>query len=362
MIITLLVFLAILAVLVIVHELGHFLAAKWNGVVVEEFAFGFRPKLWGKKIGETFYAINAIPLGGYVRMRGENDGVTGPGALNNKKIWQRVTIMLAGPLANLIFGWIILMVLFWTGFQPLFPGVAKNRFVTQTATVAALAIAPNSPASEAKLIPGDTFISVAGEKVATAEEFISVISNHLGEPTTLIIQEGKKVRTVQLTPRAHPPAGQGAIGITLGSAGSVKASGWHAPLAAAIETGRLIGLSIAGFGHFLATLVVHQQVSSDVTGLVGVGVLTGVARRLGFAYLMQLVLMISIGLGIVNLLPILPLDGGQIIALGYEKAAGRPLSEAQLGRLVTLGLVIVAALFVIVTYKDLTRLNFFHRL
>lgn len=362
MLITLLVFLAIIALLVFVHELGHFLVAKWNGVVVEEFAFGFKPRIWGKQIGETFYAINAVPLGGYVKMLGEGDQSNAPGSFKTKTIFQRFQVMVAGAVMNLLLGWVLLTILFWVGFQPLFPGVARDPFVHQTSTVLVTGIAANSPAESAGLKSGDQIIAINGQKSATAEEFIATVGNFLGQPIQLSVKESDTTKTVMLTPRVHPPAGQGAIGVALTSSGNVKAGLFAAPAAALYETGRIIGLSITGFGHFVSGLVVHQQVSPDVTGLVGVGVLTGVARRLGLTYLIQLVIMITIGLGVVNLLPILPLDGGQIVALGYEKAAGRPLNDKQMSALVAVGLAIVLLLFVVVTYKDILRFNIFGRL
>ncbi|HSX42196.1 MAG TPA: M50 family metallopeptidase [Candidatus Saccharimonadales bacterium] len=362
MLITLLVFLAIIALLVFVHELGHFLVAKWNGVVVEEFAFGFKPRIWGKKIGETFYAINAVPLGGYVKMLGEGDDAAGPGSFKSKTIFQRFQVMVAGAVMNLLLGWVLLTILFWVGFQPLFPGVAKDPFVHQTSTVLVTGVSAGSPAQTAGLKAGDQIVAINGEKSATAQEFIASVGSFLGQPVNLTVKENNVAKTVVVTPRVHPPAGQGAIGVALTSSGNVKAGLLAAPAAAIYETGRIIGLSVAGFGHFVATLVAHQRVSQDVTGLVGVGVLTGVARRLGLTYLAQLVVMITIGLGVINLLPILPLDGGQIVALGYEKAAGRPLNEKQLNALVAIGLGIVLLLFVVVTYKDIVRFNIFQRI
>lgn len=363
MIITLLVFLAILGLLVFIHELGHFLSAKRNGVTVHEFAFGFRPRLWSKKIGETEYAINLIPLGGYVRMEGESDQDSVlPGSFRVKTVFQRFQIMIAGVVMNFLLGWLILIILFAVGFQPLFPGVAKDPFVRTTAVILITGVNAGSPAAGAGLQPGDQVISVNRQKAATAEEFISQVANTLDRPTTLVVKRDKELKTVTVTPRSHPPQDQGAIGVDLAATGSVKTPWYLAPLAGLYETVRITGLTVAGFGHFLATLIVHQRVSPDVTGIVGVGVLTGITRRLGLTYLAQLVMMITIGLGVINLVPILPLDGGHIVALAYEKIAGRPLSERQLGALTTIGIALVALLFVVVTYKDLVRFNVFGRL
>jgi regulator of sigma E protease len=160
-----------------------------------------------------------------------------------------------------------------------------------------------------------------------------------------------------VTPRVNPPPGQGAIGVAVGQIGQVRSLWYKAPVAALYETGRVIGISAVGFVDFVKNFVVKQEVSEDVTGIVGVGALTGVARRMGFDYLAQLVALISIGLGVVNLMPILPLDGGHIAVLGYEKITRRPLTERQFSIFATAGLAFILLLFVVVTFKDFVRFD-----
>lgn len=361
MLITTLVFLAVIGLLVFVHELGHFLAAKRAGVLVEEFAFGFRPRLLAKKIGETTYAINLIPLGGYVKLYGEKAEETGDRAFTHKSIAQRLMIMIAGSTMNLLLGWLVLTVLFIAGFQPIFPGVSDNPLVKGGKVIAISRINPNSPAEAAGLAAGDKISAVDGQALST-ESFIKYVNERRGQSVKLTVETNGQIREVNVTPRDNPPAGEGVLGVALVSGNKVQTSVLAAPVAAAYETGRLIGVSAKGFALFVRDLVVTQKVSEDVTGLIGVGALTGVARRLGIEYLAQLVVMISIGLGVLNLMPILPLDGGHIAALGYEKAVGRPLSERQLGALTSIGLAFVLLIFVLVTAKDILRFRVFERL
>lgn len=361
--ITTLVFLLILGILVFIHELGHFLAARRVGVRVEEFAFGFRPRILAKKVGETVYAFNLIPLGGYVRMFGEDKKEKGPRSYSHKTVGQRLFILVAGATMNLLLGWVILSVLFIVGFQPLFPGVGANPFVNERPSVAVKAVNPNSPASAAGLVEGDQILAIDGQTLGSDQEFITDVKAKNGQPISLRVKSvGVSNRDISITPRQNPPSGEGALGILITSQGQVRSQWYKAPLAGLYETGRIIGLSVVGFVDFVTGLVVHQKVSENVTGLVGVGVATGVLRHMGIIYLAQLVLLVSIGLGVVNLMPIMPLDGGHIAALFYEKIARRPLTDKQLGYLISGGLAFVLLMFVLVTYKDVIRFNILSRI
>lgn len=352
---TLLIFLLILGLLVFIHELGHFLMAKRAGVRVEEFAFGFRPRLWSVKRGDTTYALNLIPLGGYVKMKGEDKETKGRDSYRNKTIGQRGLILVAGSVMNLLLGWVIMTVLFATGFSPLFPGVGTNPFIIEKPTVRIESVVPETPAAEAGLKAGDIVQKVDDEVIGNEQEFAVLLSSKKGQTVVLnLVRDGQPVE-VKATPRVNPPAGQGALGVVIGSEGEVRSSIIQAPLAGLYETGRIIAASAVGFVVFVKDLIFSQQVSDEVTGLIGVGVATDRVRHLGFDYLAQLVLIVSIGLGVVNLMPILPLDGGHLVVLGYEKIAGRPLSERQLGLLASLGLAFVFLLFIVVTFKDIIR-------
>ncbi len=362
MFVTLLVFLLILSVLVYVHEFGHYFVARRNGVRVHEFAFGFRPRLFAKKIGQTEYAVNAIPLGGYVRLHGEQVDETGPDSFRSKTAFQRFQILVAGAKMNLALAWLVLTGLFMAGFDPLMPGIASNPFIASTQQVSVVRTLPNSPAAEAGLAEGDVIKMVNNQTVATDQEFVALVAREKGKSVTLVVTRSGVEQTVTLSARANPPAGEGALGVAIRSSGEVRSTVIAAPAAAIYETGRIIGLSAKGVVDFGKNLLIRGKVSEDVTGLIGIGALTGVTRRLGVEYLLQLVAVVSIGLGVINLFPILPLDGGHIAALGYEKLAGRPLSERQLGALAGVGLALVFALFVIVTYKDIVRFQVFERI
>lgn len=361
---TTVIFIAILGLLIFIHELGHFLAAKRAGVRVEEFAFGFKPRLFAKTVGETTYAINLIPLGGYVKMYGEDETEAGPRSYRSKTIFQRFTILIAGVLMNFLLGWLIMTILFIVGFSPLFPGVGSNPFISSTKQITIQDIAKGSPADLAGLKSGDTILKVDDSPIAVDQEFIMAINSRAGESVNITFfheNSPDKTETISVIPRVNPPAGQGALGVTIRSLGEVRATPLEAIPAGLYESGRIFIASAVGFVTFVSDLVSKQRVSEQVTGLIGVGALTDATRKLGIDYLAQLVGLVSIGLATINLMPILPLDGGHLAALLYEKVMGRPLTERQLGGLATVGLAFVILVFVVVTYKDVLRFGLVNR-
>lgn len=362
MLVTTLVFIAVLGLMVFVHELGHFLVARKNGVRVDEFAFGFKPRLFSKKVGDTTYAINLIPLGGYVRMAGESDDQTGPDSYKTKSPLQKVYILVAGSTMNALLGILIFSILFIAGFEPFISGVANNPFINEKPAVSVGLIQENSPAAVSGFKTDDKIISVNGETIVLDQEFISRIKKFAGEPVLIQVDRNGSLLDLTVTPRIDPPAGQGALGVGIATTGQVRSAWYLSPLAATYETGRIIGLSAVSFVSFIKDLLVTQKVSEDVTGIVGVGALTGVARRLGVEYLAQLVAIISIGLGVVNLMPILPLDGGHIGVIIYEKISRRKLSEKAFGQIATAGLVFILFIFLAVTFKDFIRFDVIGRL
>lgn len=361
MFITLFAFLVILGVMVFVHELGHFLVAKRLGIKIEEFAFGFRPRLWSRTIGETTYAINLIPLGGYVKMFGESDGQTGPRSYRSLQPISRVAILVAGSTMNLLMAWLILTVLFVTGFQPLTPNATKNPFITEKPTTTVAKIIHGAPAELSGFSLGDQIIALNGQALEDGAEFVEKIRTLNGQSATVTVKRSNQTFDLTVTPRVNPPIGQGAIGVALSTSGQVRTLWSKAPLAALDETGRIIKVSVGGFIGFGRDLVVKHEVSENVTGIIGVGILTGLTRRMGFEYLVQLVALISVGLAVVNLMPILPLDGGHIAVVIYEKATHRALTERQFSLVAGFGLALILLIFLTVTFKDLVRFNILGR-
>lgn len=362
MLVTLIVFIAIIGLLVFVHELGHFLAARKMGVKVKEFAFGFKPRIWGKKIGDTTYAINAIPLGGYVHMKGEADKEGGDDSYNTKSPAAKALILISGVLMNFLLGIVLLVILFIAGFEPLIGGIGSNPFVKSLQEVKITDINSNSPAEAAGLKIDDIVTTVNDKKIASDQEFIIEISRNRGESVEIGLLRAGQEKSVSVVPRTDPPEGEGPLGVGISSSGEVSTSVLNSVPAAVYETGRIASLSAIGFGGFIKNLVVEQEISEDVTGIIGVGAATGIARRLGWEYVVQLVIVVSIGLAIVNLVPILPLDGGHLAVVGYEAVTKRKLGERGLNYFAGFGLLFIIFLFVVVTSRDFIRFQVWDRL
>src|SRR3989344_3612168 len=211
------VFFLVLSILVIVHEFGHYIVAKKNGIWVEEFGFGLPPRLFGKKIGDTIYSINALPFGGFVRLHGEmtEDGVTKPKmAFINKSLWAKTAVITAGVIMNFLLA-IVAFGIVYSHY-----GIPKP-----TGEVKVIDIATNSPAQLAKILVGDIVKKVDNEEVKSVSEFVSKIENKKGKKVVLELQD----RKITITPRAEPPAGEGPLGVSITSTQNYFPPLWQAP-------------------------------------------------------------------------------------------------------------------------------------
>ncbi len=362
MLITGLVFILILGLLVFVHEFGHFWVARKVGVTVHEFAFGFRPRLFSWKRGETTYAINLIPLGGYVRLEGEDADTGKKGSLMGKPPVKRILIFIAGVVMNLVLGWLLLVLAYGIGCYSLSPTFESHAGVVTDRSIYVGTVNPNSPASVAGLHKGDKIVAVAQQPVADALPMIQIFKQKAGQSVDVTYErQGVKAET-QLVPRQNPPQGEGAIGITVEQSSITRTAWYRAPWVALQETGAEIKSSFVGFIGFISKLIVRQQVDENVAGIVGVGSAVGVVRRLGISTLMQFTALISINLAVLNILPVPPLDGGHVLFTALEAIRKKPVKEAYRGWITIGGLIAILLLFVIVTYQDLARLAIFESL
>lgn len=289
----LLTFILGIAVLIFVHELGHFLAARLLKVEVEEFGIGFPPRL--VKLFErngTIYSLNAIPLGGFVRPKGENDP-TVEGGLAAASPWVRLGVVSAGPLMNLIVGVILGVLLFYS----------MGDRITEKVLIAS--IAPNSPAAAAGLQVGDLVLQVNDQPITSTTALQNIVAQNLGVPITMLIQRGDQTLTLHLTPRANPPEGQGPLGVALDnptqpiSLGTAVQRG----VGAVYENARSILL--------LPVRFLRGEAEPQEGRLVGYKGMFDIYQRLQSP--LWFFMAISISLGVVNLLPIPALDGGRIL-------------------------------------------------
>ena len=434
---SLLAFLFVLGVLVFVHELGHFLVARYHGVRCLTFSLGFGPKILQTKRGDTVYCISAIPLGGYVKMAGEtvDDRREGrPDEFLSKTKWQRFQILIAGPAMNLALAVVILAgVLLQQGAQV--PLYREQPPVIGT-------VAEDSPAEAAGILPGDLILSMAGRPVETWDELELLIMERADREVEVALRRDGEVRAVRVTPVGRTRWNVGDLGVGPDISPQVRA--WTPQASAARDAGIeigdvieavdgrrvtrpslieaingsggepvtlrirrdgvpreitlapervgdtwMIGISLGAFevrivepGLFEAFalsvqqnyegsqlifrtlwgLLTRETPASQLVGPVGIAQLSGDAAEIGWAALFRLMAMISLNLGILNLLPIPILDGGHISVLAMEAAARREFSVRVKERMLLAGFVVLMALMVTVIYNDLTRVEWIERL
>ena len=341
-----------IAALIVIHEAGHALVAKWCGMRVERFSLFFPPILAKRKIGETEFAIGAIPLGGYVRIAGQSpDDVLPDGeehrSYANRPVWQRMAVIAAGPAANIIAAvlliWMILM----------FSGVSKVEPVVGAGVVTA-------PAAGV-LKPGDRIVSVDGVK-GQPELLVKQTRSHRcagrnvtgctsRTPAVVTFRRDGVVNLARIYPRFDSKVGA----MRLGFAFSVV----HQPLGPIDAIGRSVkvawNVSTGAVKGFLA--IATPEGRRQVSGIVGVSVVTQQAFSEDVVYALELLAFISLLIAIVNLFPILPLDGGHLFWLAVEKVRGRAVSQEVLGRVTAVGLVLVLGLFLIGLSNDIGRLD-----
>lgn len=281
-----------LAILIIVHELGHFLSARALGVEVEEFGIGFPPRLVKLfKAGGTIFSINWIPLGGFVRLKGENDPSV-PGGLAAASPWVRLGVLFAGPLMNLAVGVLLAIVFIYSLGEPVLDRVQVQG------------VAPGSPAEQAGLLAGDEILRVNGQEIDTVEQLHEIIYANLGQTVQITYLRGEQVGEVSLVPR-NPPPEEGAIGISMGYV--VQPTTW----AKAIPGGLRLA---ADYGRSVLTLpfrILRGEISPEEGRPVGYKGMFDIYQQIRNPIWFFMV--ISMSLGIFNLLPIPALDGGRIL-------------------------------------------------
>ncbi len=354
---TVIVFIIVLAVLIFVHELGHFLFARWNGIRVDEFALGFGPKLFSKKIGETSYALNLIPFGGYVKIFGENpddDSISGPDSNRsfvNKAKWRQISVLFAGVLFNFIFAWIIISISFLFGVLASVDSYPEYKNNMSDSHIIVNFISPGSPAEDAGIKAGDELIA------SSIEEIQKNINESQDKGFLIKYKRDGVVKEQTIIAEKGIVEGKYAIGIAMDNAGILKL-----PLHLALyEGGRLtihlMKKTALGFYELLSGIF-HgsSKILSSVAGPVGIAGLVGNATKLGFTYLLMFTAMISINLGILNLIPFPALDGGRIFFVIIEAIIRRPIKPVIANTINTIGFGLLLLLMVIVTYKDIVKL------
>lgn len=353
---TILIFIIILAVLVLIHEAGHFFAAKKSGVRVDEFGFGFPPRLFGIKRGETLYSLNLIPLGGFVRLYQEEyhedvkvDKKEKDRAFIYKKSLVKAFIVTAGILGNFLLAWVLLSFLLTQGVA--IPN--GNVFIDKVQT--------GSPADSAGLQPKDKLIQLrAGGKIykiTSTQDFIDLSRRFAGKPLELQIVRNQYSQTLLVTPRKNPPAGQGPLGIVISIPTIEKKYSWYeAPIEGLKETLTRTKQIILGLFSTLSEVVRFKKPSADVAGPIGIARLTGEVVKYGFNTVLEFTATLSLNLAVINILPFPALDGGRLSFIVYEWIFKKRMNKSVEQYANIIGMVILLSLALVISVNDVAKL------
>jgi len=352
----------VLSLLVLVHELGHFAAARRLGVGVIKFSIGFGPRVWGFVRGGTEYVFSAFPLGGFVKMVGEHEEEQDPAggatqetppppppdpalSFENKPVWARLIIIVAGPVANVLFAVLVFWFVFMAGVPMLLPEIGT--------------VQPNYPAADAGLLPGDVITAIDTHTIGTWEDLTAVVHTSGGVERVFTIRRANETLTLRITPRASPsstvfgePTTVGLVGITPAERFTTRRYG---PLDAAAlslrRTGDIMRLTLVGIAKIFQRIVP----ANSIGGPIMIVQMAGQQAQAGAMNLIFFSAFLSISLGLFNLFPIPVLDGGQIWFLLVEAVRGRPLSRRikEITQQVGMGLLLLLMLFAF--YNDITR-------
>lgn len=355
MILTIIVFVLILGLLVFVHEFGHFIAARKNGVKVEEFGFGFPPRIFGVKRGETIYSLNWIPLGGFVKIKGEGgEDKEDEDSFAHKKIWRRAVILAAGVFMNFVLAAVILSVGFMIGLPQVVDGQGGQATV-RDAKVQIVEILDGTPAAEAGLMAGDAILSVDGQQLGDIEAIQNYLSEKIGTPVKIILERDGQQIEKDISPAFLVETGRGGIGVGLLKSGIVSYPWYLAIWKGTESTVYFTGEVVVAFYDLIKNLIVTQKVSVDLSGPIGIAVLTGQVARMGFIYLLQFTALLSINLAVINFIPFPALDGGRILFLVIEKIRRRPVSQKIENTVHNIGFALLMLLVLLVTYRDVLK-------
>lgn len=325
--------------LILVHEFGHFLAAKSFGLLVEEFGFGFPPKIFSKKIGETVYSLNLLPFGGFVKIYGEtpqSGAMDRLRSFSHQSAGKRILVILAGVLMNFIFGWLIISSVYIIG-------VPRSLVIT--------GLNENSPAALAGIKIGD---QIADFK--ESDDFIGFVKENRGREIILNIKRGGESIPFKLIPRVDAPPGEGALGVAFSEAGLEKQ-----PLLRSFVEGfktsiLIIGSIFSGLWSLLVGLFTQGKILEGFVGPVGIFGFANQAAGLGLVYLLQLIGLISLNLFVLNVLPFPALDGGRLFFILIEKIKGSPLSPNFEKSANAFGFIVLLILMIAITVRDIGRL------
>lgn len=345
MLLTILAFLAVFSLLVFAHELGHFLVAKWRGVKVEEFGFGYPPRLFTiMEIGGTELTVNAIPFGGFVRFPGENDP-TVPDGLASQGWRVRGGVFIAGAVMNMVLAALLFGATALIGEPVPITGVEITE------------VASGSPAEAAGMKTGDLILELDGLEVTDSLALQRYTYERVGQEVSLLLErEGERLE-VTLTPRLQPPAGEGPMGIAMHTVvlGTklVRYEAWRAIPIGVSRTFRALGVIVLSVIYMVRGLI-----SPEVAGPIGIAQATGQVAQMGLPFLLQFTAFLSVNLALINLLPFPGLDGGRLAFVLLEALrGGRKVDPEKEGLVHLVGMFVLIGLVLVISYFDILRVS-----
>ncbi len=371
MIITIIIFLAVLSILVFVHELGHFIVAKRSGMKVHEFGFGFPPRLIGvqkvagkwKLLGpkrsesdETVYSINWIPLGGFVKIMGEdNDTATDEQSFVNKPFWNRFATLVAGVVMNFILAGVLLGIGYMAGLPVAVESIDQVPAGAQfnDRSVAIIQVAENSPAEKAGILASDIVESINGQTFDAVEGLQAYVQQHKGEKMEFVVKRVNETKTFSVESTANPEEGQGVVGVGLALYGKLS----FPPLLAIGQGFHTAWQQLANIATGLYNLFAAGDGLENLGGPVKIAQLTGQVADLGIIPLLQFAAFLSLNLALLNALPFPALDGGRILFLIIEKIRGKANNQRIEQYANAIGFMLLLALMLVITVRDVAQLE-----
>jgi regulator of sigma E protease len=370
--------LLILVFLVVVHELGHAIVARRNGVVVEEFGIGFPPRAWVKKLKNgVLFTLNWLPLGGFVKLQGEHDAANKKGDYGAASYWQKTKILLAGVAINWLVAAGLLSILAWSGLPKILPNqfsIAGDTTVVKQ-PVEVVEVAKDSPAAVAGLKVGDQILRFGGEPVPTAVSLSEKTKIKKGQEVEVIYSRGGIENSVRVALRGDNDNKQGYLGVGSGQREQIQAT-WSAPIVGIVTTGQFTAVTFQGLGDLVVNVVkgailqfspdkaTREQAHADlstagnsVAGPIGIlGTIFPAAEQAGPTQLIFLTAIISLTLAVMNVLPIPALDGGRWFVMTIFRLRKKTLTKEKEEQIQGTGFLVLMALVVVVTVADVSKL------
>ncbi|MFH1366608.1 MAG: RIP metalloprotease RseP [Patescibacteria group bacterium] len=367
MLLTFITFIIVFSVVIFVHEFGHFMAGRKMGVKVEEFGFGYPPRLKAIKKKGTEYSLNWIPFGGFVKLKGLEEGSREvkekdleKDSFSGKKIWQRALILSAGVLMNFLLTFFLVTLGYIIGLPSAIDENTTGKIRNEQIQV--YEVLENSPAELAGLKTGDAIIAIDEQKFTKINDLQAYEADKIDQTLELTVKRGNELTAISVKPQVMDETKQGKLGVSLVETALVSYPVHIALYKGLVTTGSLISQIVYGIYDIIKTAIISHHVSTDIAGPVGIAVISGQVAKMGFIYILQFVAILSTSLAIMNFLPLPALDGGRLLFLFIEKIRGKPVNQRIENLVHTFGFYLLFLLLIVVSFRDLQRFNIFQSL